>query len=1410
MKLGHINTFRTGIDKDTSVHNISNTSVVDAVNMNMADDHHIGDIAQMKGTLLRANMFGQGVFNFRVVGSIASCGNVLDCNGDLTKTRGIVFFTYDDQNKSNIIFFDPSTNITYPLFPNPSNRFKNELGFTSTTLVDAIAYEERDCCYVRFVDNENAIRKIEVKQYSEDCAVYPLVKQLSVRPLAPQDCIKFEGVEVDGALLAGGYQIAFRYYNSETCSESIFSPLTNTIPVITGDFGCVEDSTAKASWGGRIGELTNKKINLSFPSSVGKTGFDSIQLLIVQHIDGTTNAPTKGLLLNPSKDAYNNSAVSFTGTESGIIVDLSDYLVDDFPVIAAKTITNKDERDFLGNIKIQDFEFDNGDVGIDKAESIQHEVGIYSLENAYKCEDDVVNYKSYMRGEVYAYGVYIYDEFGNGVVCPLDLSNHKRTDVYIDNVSGYFVQTTGLEFVYILNVSNANHTWRAGDLVQNNAAIQANSVIGEVIKVENGVLLTIKFEAAISPVGTLDLLYGQRGNQGTSWAWKYAARCDNQYSLFDEEGQIMAMGLKLTGLKNWPSWAKGFKIVRKKRIKDVIYQIPHIPTIGVKGSYLPVEQDSVAGEIEWDYDGALNTITPKLMRMGHARNLYTPAVPEAGAISAQLPLFYARWRTQISETGEGEVSSLIFGLPPEYLYNNGEEAFDLRTLGGGQAEIVDAIAIQYQSKYAAPSKTYPGTGVPVNVIATLFSARNRENYFYNREGIVIEDGEDVFGLKIQETERFGNVLARAETEVDYQYELSKDHPPITLPTTPMEDGIYNEINTYGNILALAQEQRKHLAVAAINDGLFFTKSTNQKGILFKLKEQLEDFSRVMVQSKLVNNDDYFPFLNWNPIEEVYDEDYLLQETALGVEYPISTSSVPAGSGDVTSGAYILNIKKGLGDDRYGAIDDSGEWMETGICVPLSEMDITQNKSFDVEIYGGDVFITKHSLKINEMSPRTAVVDPIDAELPGLTLNKISRVGVHEKNIEILDVYLESSVNSSYERIVDKYPANRNNQLGSFTGSRTYLYNPGYSAENSLKVHVGKPNFCKEVNRYKSAVIWSDRHVRGAVSNALSNVEGFDRYRSNNIWFLDGKHGDVIKIDTLEDKALHIFQERKIGFQPIGVDEISTLDGALIATGTGAVIGAGDYYLQRDTGTQHMHTIQKRDGLFYGVDAERNAIFAFGSRGAGFRFLSLEKMNTHFQAFLNPGFLEYELTGHIDPVGERYFVNSRITRKAIKAMIAYNIKYQYWETQMDIPLLDSGIGDATRLYWVKDGSIYEMYKGSYNEFLGENVDSSFEVVVNVNAETTKVIQSIKLNSNFPPNSVQVRVYDEGIDTGQQLTANLNLTEARNQNEYFTNLIRTKVQGKSKKLRGRVFLLRFKINNSNRVAINSIVTLLRKSI
>ena len=1390
-RVKHVSRFNQGVNGDISIKDLSPSTYRSAKNFSLMTQGKYGDLSVIKGTLLRTPMFDVIGDDFTVLNQTYSWGNVDPfCSGNYTQKRGIVYFTYDSDNRSNIIFFTPDDNQVYPIFPNPVDRNLNELGWSASSEVDFQIYSDKECHQVYFVDGDN-YRKVEIKQSGTSCATYPILKQLTGRPLAPIDCLTSE-LDTGGALLSGGYQFLYRYYNTENCSYSAWSNITNTLRVIP-DTDCQADA-----YGGAVGQSTDKKAKLTIVGSLGASGFDAAQVLVIPIVDGASTDPSNGIILPPDTDFYTNGFTYYNGNEEGVTIDLADVLVDGLPVLGGKTLTEKDGYMFIGGPKLNGFDFDNGDIEIEASYTIKQNVGNISDGDIYKCSTNPVGY---MRSEQYPFGIFIYDKHRNGVVCPFDLSPFVADAVWKQSYS------TGSTTGFISGETEV--TVPDSSLFAVGDRISLNGDRGNVTQI-NGSVLTIDEVLSNATNGTINLLYGQSGNQNPNWAWTFAARSDNQFTIFDTDGNAQAIGLKIEGIKNFPTWAKGFEIVRRKRIKNVLYQIPHVPTITVQGA--PSISEDLTPEKVYDYQGELDHMYIKNHRLGTARNIHVPVANQEAVIGPR-----PSWWPQTLESGKEEISSLLFAPAPEYLYNNGSGSFDLRDSAGGKIKIVDAVALRQDLKFNGPSHFAPELGTLVNRYATVYRATERGQYLYNREGRLVENGQDVFLKKIPELEGFINTVASDNIDIDYQLEIPNASPKITLPRPPMSANDYSHIVVYGATGELALQQASTSYVPGTRTAFFYGEVTNQKGLLLKIEDKLQDFSTIMAERANVNGDDYFPLIPdaYNP--NIYDPSYLerefIDDDGAGGTFTVYANTNNTGAvanGEIACGAYILNVVKGLGPDRYGDVSDGGEWIATGVCQPLTDEDLRLNTAFDVEIFGGDTFISKHSLKVNESTPRISEFDPIDAEIvSGVGQNDHAKTGAYEKNIEILEIYLESEVNSANQRVIDQFPAVENTKLATYAGTWNYYYHSGYSLQNQLKTYVGKQDFCKDVSVYRHGTIWSDKRVRGTSSVWSTDIEGFNNFKVNNIWLLDGKYGDISFIDTLDDKALHIFQERKIAFQPIGVDEIRTQDSALIAVGSGTVLGSGDYYLQADVGSQHFRSIVQWDGKFYGIDANRKTAFCFGSRGAGFEFISHKGKDLDFQELLSSEVAVNDLLGHIDPVHNRYIIHLNSNGRSEGSI--FNIKSRSWEGDIDIKTLAAGRGEDGLLFWVNEGNIYEAYKGDPLSFFGDYENAEFEVVINHMDEQVKVFQDIAVNGLNRITYMVATVFNENLSQPDLVTNQLSLNKNPRNHQYHQNLLRAVINGRSVKLKGQVMVIKFVVEggSNEEVIVNSIVTSMRKS-
>ena len=109
----------------------------------------------------------------------------------------------------------------------------------------------------------------------------------------------------------------------------------------------------------------------------------------------------------------------------------------------------------------------------------------------------------------------------------------------------------------------------------------------------------------IYPISS-SLSYAKKGTD-----WKFPSRNNRNYSIFKEDG-LSALGIKINGITNHPEWAKAYAMVRVRRLKDIVWQSPHITASAV----MPSTNVEGAGE-----SGSVNgTLLPKTFSKGATRN----------------------------------------------------------------------------------------------------------------------------------------------------------------------------------------------------------------------------------------------------------------------------------------------------------------------------------------------------------------------------------------------------------------------------------------------------------------------------------------------------------------------------------------------------------------------------------------------------------------------------------------------------------------------------------------------------------------------------------------------------------------------------------------------------------------------
>lgn len=1383
------NTFEGGLNSDDHLKKLPRQFYVEGQNIEVMEDGEYGAIVRIEGTKFRTVLVDGCPPGFVILNSIASRSN---CG------PGVVFFLYDNVNGGQIKFFNHEQ--LYKL---------SDADFGPDDFVDVDVYSNNDVHYVYFTNGVMPLKLVEI-----DC-INPKTAR-NVRKPTTTDCIKFERVETGGAISSSSVIALYRYFNSETCLYSEWSNHSMAVPVLNDDRG------------GAIGEPTDKKIVFSIEGD--GEGYDSVQLLVIRNDKGNKDGVLVGYLSSPSKVFYDNKQIIYTGLENEIQVDLSEYLIDDAAILTSASLTIGDNRLFLGNVELRDL---SGDPTIGKAKTIRRKIP-----GEYEAEKESVESRSEFRSETIAYGIYYYDEFGNGAVFPLDLSCFG-TD-FVDIKDAGTMEVIGLDSRQFDEIDYAIASFTGNLEVGDYVGLDGK--VGRIIFISGTSMLIDNADGAwnVGDQGTYDILLGKGGNNQDSWVWTYPERKDIKFTLFDEDQDINAIGLRLEGITNHPEWAVGYEIVRGERIKNILGQSPHIPLIGAQGSptsyrleqIVDFKGDPLNDRVDFfsDYDGSMDYICPKSFKLGAARNLINKSYLREIEDEEKRYEHISEWILQLVSDkkvifgggdGDEEAPKAISVVPGEYMHNVNGESFDWSL--GTQVRIVDAVVFDYEKKHSSlideiPNKFYvtvsgPGTTIFLpfmldleNVSAHVFSTKGN-NFVYNRSGSCLYQEATVL-KPYMELDVFVDTLYK----MDYDFRIVQSSGISTLPKYPFGERILQDLIKFGGHTELSEQQFQQDPVPPEMLQWFNKASRTQRQVVLGLDKEMKDFAYLLEDAARKFQLNMVPFSSWVPEPTVINNDRVRYTLAdmfdhvppenlddINPQYRtdwegrnIRTQEV-VGSGRVLGGSFILNIEKGIGADRYGSFDDPNvNWCRTGMCGKITSTD----QIINADLFAGDCFISKHAYKVNETIPQPLSFVPLHFKL-GVEDGKkfeiddlgfgflMTKTGHAKRNIEILEVYLESEINANFERKIDQYPKLNDDKLSTYDGEWTYSYNPALSDLSCVKPLVTR-SLAKSNPLLKTAVWYSDIAIRGGTSNSFVDVDGFSSFKANNFFLFSEEYGKIMKIISLDDKALHVFQEDKIGFVPIGIDELSTVDGQVIATGTANVFGSGDYYIQRDVGCQNPLTIVERDGVLYGVDARRKTVFSFASRGSGFKLISEDKNNTRLEAFIGGN-----LQGHIDTAKERYVISNG------ESSIHYNIRRGVWELTMDE--VYHGVGDGEKMLWVQGMDLYSAYDGL--QIFGKDKEGYLKVILNPDVDLSKIFQVLQFNVDGIVEA-KLSVLNEDGTTQEGIRQKVVF---RN-HDHFINSLRDKNNRRSK-LRGHVGILEIWLPPG--VRMNSIVTTYRKS-
>ena len=827
----------------------------------------------------------------------------------------------------------------------------------------------------------------------------------------------------------------------------------------------------------------------------------------------------------------------------------------------------------------------------------------------------------------------------------------------------------------------------------------------------------------------------------------------NGYAIIDSNNNVRAMGLIISGIQGHPSWAKKMAIVRAKRKRNIIGQSPLIPAVVVEPA-LPIAWTATAGHYP-DASGFLpdedGTIMPKNLMHVAARSIRRVDAGEPYKSSVQIESGECDYKF------ENPVEYQVVHLPEiSALGLGGETLFPYIHSPNDNIEIVDAILTKKVSRTYPPPQGLPtgSWGSPVYIRDYGdFKDTNRHdsfvvngyyNYWHRFAGNnqpINEELNDILGA---------GVVPRVIPIREFMPIPSGQ----TAGVTTLKNNSSFPQNKFGDYDGMQ---------GSMNDGV---RPGNMKLVVLNLATGLDDPSRYASSSAGPEN---FPSKTNSPatifqpyLKAGFNSQYIPLGRMDGSQ-GTNPNEVAGSTTDNMGCFYIVNVTKGLGDDRYGDAFAQNEFISTGAEYNLSESEVENDTPIEIEVWGGDCSLSTHHIKVN--NSHYGVVDVVRDEgavneVQWGTLrtktsgNKIKRPIPYKGLSQTISVILESEIIGS--KLNNDEFEQQSSSTGGYIytvqgagGTRTafdYAYNFGYSAQNEARVFFPPDRLDKNVTKYRSRIIYSDQKVY------QSDVEGFDTFRVASTHDLDETNGGLTKLLRTGD-LLYAIMEDGVYYVPVDSQDLELQDTETLAVRSGEVIGIPKL-INDINGTRLIKSVRVLGDGFVYVDDQRHEIVLSGRTAKG--GFSAEHLNTAknelFSELLDPSLADYDMHTMYNPDTKQ--VTFVIPTSNGFENVVWNNELKSWESHIFLgdDRVHEGVFFNDRMYWICEGADGALRldttdtNDNLGNFIGTDRESYIEFNINPNHNFTKTFDVIGINSSDRLKSLDLSVEK---DNGQPI-------------------------------------------------------------
>lgn len=865
---------------------------------------------------------------------------------------------------------------------------------------------------------------------------------------------------------------------------------------------------------------------------------------------------------------------------------------------------------------------------------------------------------------------------------------------------------------------------------------------------------------------------------------KFPARSAANKSILDSSNRSRILGLNLT-VRNHPTWATGFEIVRENRIKKVLFQTPVIPMTGVKGV------------------GAIDTY-PSTGETSTGQKTFTSAQPQTSdTVYVPKNLAWPELR-EIKEYTGGSVGATWAKR------RNGEAQFARKTDYN--------MAALFPQENIYENKDYVFKGYEkINTVDYVFAKANIINY-----GDVVYYGNNV-NTDISAT------FYGLEHDHYYYHDTSTSKTAINEDAS-LIDAVYMDNYSSGTTMSGAKiETYGDLQTTGVTLGY---KPNVQRKVVCKLNTSLEDEGAKSISFSVGTHNAYagngFVYASSGlkyQAAGTYDSRYFYINN--------TPNAFPTTPFQVIRIANVINPN--VGDDRYGDKDSQREFISTGTVYTFTESQLAsvQNKvslPVSVDVFGGDCFISSHVFKVidstysvvraEKMYGGTLFGDTASFDYQaGLwgTVFKIATdavlcMPVALKGVsQFVQVFLESEyVGQAMDKDVlviktsggspitagTSYVQNLENTTGAKSSNRTSL---AYNTNINLKLNNTNKVYYAPLDYYDS-IIQSNFGARIHYSDIKlynSTEQGFDTFRVANYYDLEEAGGNLTKIAQAGD-ALFAIQTKRVSYLPAGERLLETTDAGILSVGASGVIGK-PRILDATRGSQHLGAIVENGAEIFIADNINKAVYMLtglkGSTGNQLMPISDLGVASLFREKMGTVFVEKNLGTVYDPVRKEFWFYSKT---APYFCYVYNAALQQWVSNYEFAsdaLLCGGEWTNQNLFVVgKTGgqiTIYKMYTGDYNVLFGKEVTPRVTFVVNPDEGFSKTFDDMSLVASERLDNIDL-VVERELSMGNQIASEINVDVFPVEGNYRIKVLR---DPKEERLRGLRMLstLRWKLIN-----------------